>query len=174
MRRFQFRLERLLDLRRWKEREWELALAKILGECLLLENRITEIGEEIGASRLAVFTDGARVDVEAMSRRELFVQRLAAERDRARVALVEKRRELEKVRARYVEASKDRKVLDKFKDRRAEEYYDRQQDEEFKAVDDINTAAAVRRGINEAAAVRRGVVDRAEPAGTRAVEKLRG
>jgi len=181
MRRFQFRLDRLLDLRRWKEREWELALAKILGECLLLENRITEIGEEIGASRLAVFTDGARVDVEAMSRRELFVQRLAAERDRARVALVEKRRELEKVRARYVEASKDRKVLDKFKDRRAEEYYDRQQDEEFKAVDDINTAAAVRRGIAadvpggfEAAAVRRGVVDRAEPAGTRAVEKLRG
>jgi len=51
MRRFQFRLERFLDLRRWKEREWEIALAKILGECLLLENRITEIGEEIGSSR---------------------------------------------------------------------------------------------------------------------------
>ena len=99
MRRFQFRLERFLDLRRWKEREWEIALSKILGECLLLENRITEIGTEIGASRLAVFTDGARVDVEAMARRELYVQRLAVERERARVTLVEKRREMEKVRA---------------------------------------------------------------------------
>ncbi len=153
MRRFQFRLERFLDLRRWKEREWELALAKILGECLLLENRITEIAVEIGASRLAVFTHGARVDVEAMSRRELFVQRLAVERERARAILVEKRREMETVRARYLEASKERKVLDKLKERQAEEYYDRQQDEEFKAVDEMNTAAAVRRGINEAADV---------------------
>jgi flagellar FliJ protein len=149
MRRFQFRLERLLDLRRWKEREWELALAKILGECLLLENRITEIGVQIGASRLAVFTDGVRVDVQAMSRRELYVQRLTAERTRTQAFLVERRSEMERTRARYLAASKDRKVLDRLKDRRAEEYYDRQRDEEFKAVDEINTAAAARRGVLE-------------------------
>ncbi len=70
---------------------------------------------------------------------------------------MEKRKEMEKVRARYLEASKERKVLDKLKDRRAKEYYDHQRDEEFKAVDDMNTAAAVRRGISEAAAVRRGI-----------------
>jgi hypothetical protein len=63
MRRFQFRLERFLELRRWKEREWEIALAKILGECLLLENRIAEITAEIGLSRLSVFIDGRRIDV---------------------------------------------------------------------------------------------------------------
>jgi flagellar FliJ protein len=153
MRRFQFRLERFLDLRRWKEREWEIALSKILGECLLLENRITEIGTEIGASRLAVFTDGVRVDVEAMARRELYVQRLARERERAQVTLVEKHREMEKVRAKYLEASKERKVLDKLKERRSEEYYDHQRDEEYKTVDELNTAAAVSRGIREAEAV---------------------
>jgi len=147
MRRFQFRLERLLELRRWKERERELALAKILGECLLLENRITQIGAEIGASRLAVFTHGARVDVEAMSRRELYVRRLAGERERTQRALDEKRREMEKVRARYLEASRDRKVLDKLKERRASEYYDHQRDEEFKSVDDMNSAAAAIRGL---------------------------
>jgi flagellar FliJ protein len=153
MRRFQFRLERFLDLRRWKEREWEIALAKVLGECLLLENRITEIGVEIGTSRLAAFTDGTRVDVEAMGRRELYVQRLSRERERAAAALEVKRAEMEKVRAKYLEASKARKVLDKLKDRRAGEYYKHQRDEEFKTVDDLNTAAAVSRGINEAAAV---------------------
>ncbi|HET6452615.1 MAG TPA: flagellar FliJ family protein, partial [Spirochaetia bacterium] len=115
MRRFQFRLERFLELRRWKEREWELKLARAQGECLLLENRIREIGEEIGASRLAQFSDGRRVDVELMARRELFVQRLAVERERAQVTLVEKRREMEKVRTGYLEASRDRKVLDKLK-----------------------------------------------------------
>ena len=152
MRRFQFRLERFLDLRRWKEREWEIALSQILGECLLLENRITEIGTEISASRLAVFTDGARVDVEAMSRRELYVQRLAVERERTLVTLEEKRREMEKVRVKYLEASKERKVLDKLKERRSGEYYDRQRDEEFKTLDDLNSSASAARGVREAEA----------------------
>ena len=35
--------------------------------------------------------------------------------------------------------------LDKLKERRSEEYYDRQIDEEFKTIDEINTAAAARR-----------------------------
>ena len=142
MRRFQFRLERFLDLRRWKEREWEIALAKILGECLLLENRIIEIGAEIGSSRLAVFTVGARVDVEAMARRELYVQRLLRERERARATLEEKRIEMEKVRAKYLEASKERKVLDKLKARREGDYYEHQRREEYKVVDDLNSASA--------------------------------
>ena len=158
MRRFQFRLERFLELRRWKEREWELKLAKILGECLLLENRIREIGEEIGAIRLASYTEtgsdsggrGRLVDVEGMARRELFVQRLVRERERTEVTLEERRREMEKVRARYLEASKERKVLDKLRERREGEYYERQRDDEYRAVDDMNTSAAAVR-VKEAA-----------------------
>ncbi len=145
MRRFQFRLERFLELRRWKEREWEIALAKIQGECLLLENRIEEIGTEIGAIRLTGFVSGTRIDVEWMARRDQFVQRLAVERERTRERLVERRKELEKVRASYLEASKERKVLDKLKERTSSEYYRHQIDEEFKTIDDINTAAAARR-----------------------------
>ncbi len=150
MRRFQFRLERFLELRRWKEREWELKLARALGECLLLENRIREIAEEIGSSRLAAYTEpsaasggaGLRVDVQAMARRELYVQRLAAESLRCQATLQEKRREMEKVRAKYLEASKERKVLDKVRERREREYYKRQVDEEYKTLDDMNTSAA--------------------------------
>jgi flagellar protein FliJ len=145
VRRFQFRLERFLELRRWKEREWEIALSKVLGECLLMENRIAEIGNEIGASRLSGFTEGTRIDVELMARRELYVQRLIRERERTQEALVEKRKEMEKVRARYLEASKERKVLDKLKERRSDEYYERQLDEEYRSVDDMNTSAATRR-----------------------------
>jgi len=150
MRRFQFRLERFLELRRWKEREWEIALAKILGECLLLEKRITDIAAEISASMLSVFVAGGRVDIGAMSRRELYVQRLAQERERARETLVERRKELEKVRAKYLEAAKDRKVLDKLKERRSGEYYDQQIDEEFKTIDDMNTSAARRQREGDA------------------------
>jgi flagellar protein FliJ len=144
MRRFQFRLERFLELRRWKERERELALAKTLGECLLLERRIAEIAAEISASFLSVFRAGNSIDIDSMRRRELYVQRLARERERTGTELVAKREELEQVRARYLEAARERKVLDKLKDRQADAYYERQIDEEFKAIDDINTASATR------------------------------
>jgi flagellar protein FliJ len=147
MRRFQFRLERFLELRRWKEREWELALAKILGECLLLEKRIADIAEEIAASLLAVFVSGTRIDIEAMARRELYVQRLAVERERKRATLVERRVELERVRGKYLEAAKERKVLDKLKERQRGDYYERQKDEEFKSIDDMNTSRAARAGL---------------------------
>jgi flagellar FliJ protein len=146
MRRFQFRLERFLELRRWKEREWELALARVLGECLLLERRIAEITGEVAASFLAVFRSGTRIDIEAMSRRELYVRRLSLERERTRASLIEKQRELDQVRAKYLEAAKNRKVLDKLKERRETEYYEHQVDEEFKTIDDMNTAASMRQG----------------------------
>jgi flagellar FliJ protein len=147
MRRFQFRLERFLELRRWKEREWELALAKVLGECLLLERRIAEIAREVSASFLSVFRTGTSVDMDSMMRRELYVQRLAREKERTEAALAEKRTELEQVRAKYLEAARARKVLDKLKDRQAAASYERQIDEEFKTIDDINTAAATRREV---------------------------
>ncbi len=141
MRRFQFRLERFLELRRWKEREWEIALAKVLGECLLLEKRIEEIAKEVSASMLSAFVAGVQIDVRGMARRELYLQRLAHERERTQAALVEGRKELEKVRAKYLDAAKERKVLDKLKDRRSEEYYAHQLDEEYKSIDDMNTSS---------------------------------
>jgi flagellar protein FliJ len=144
MRRFQFRLERFLELRRWKEREWELALAKVLGECLLLERRIAEIAAEVSASFLSEFRTGRSIDIDSMMRRELYVQRLGRERERTQTALTEKRVEMEKVREKYLEAAKARKVLDKLKDRQAAASYERQIDEEFKTIDEINTAAATR------------------------------
>jgi flagellar FliJ protein len=134
MRRFRFRLEKFLQLRRWKEREREIALAKVLGEVLLLEKRIAEIGQE------------NRIDVEAMARRELYAQRLAHEREQRRAALVVKRGELDQARARYMEASKERKVLDKLRERREAEYYKQAVDEEFREIDDMNTASSTRQG----------------------------
>jgi flagellar biosynthesis chaperone FliJ len=53
-------------------------------------------------------------------------------------------RELEEVRGRYLEAARERKVLDRLKDRRAGEYYEHQRDEEYKAIDDLNTASSLR------------------------------
>jgi flagellar FliJ protein len=144
MRRFQFRLERFLDLKRYKEREQELALARVQGECLLLKRRISGIEEEIDGSRGRSFASGKAVDVESMTRREFYIRRLLRDREKAGILLAEKTVELAKVRARYLQAAKERKVLDKLKERKASEYYERQKDEEFKTIDDMNTASALR------------------------------
>lgn len=144
MRRFQFRLDRFLDLRRWKEREWEIRLAQATGKVILLKNRIGEIGAEIGASYDHTFTRGTGIDVAAMAGRERFVQRLAAERERKTVELAVRTREMEEVRGHYLQAARDRKVLDKLKERRAGEYYERQRDEDYATIDDLNTAAQSR------------------------------
>jgi len=79
------------------------------------------------------------------------VLRLARESERTKEILIVKRVELEKVRASYLEASKERKVLDKLKERRSGEYYEHQLDEEFKSVDDMSTSAAVNARRNESA-----------------------
>ena len=109
-----------------------------------LERRIEEIAKEIAASMLSAFVAGVQIDVRGMARRELYLQRLARERARTQAALVEGRKELEKVRAKYLDAAKERKVLDKLKERRSEEYYAHQLDEEYKSIDDMNTSAARR------------------------------
>jgi len=144
MRRFQFRLESFLGLKRHKEREQELALARALGECLLLKRRISDIDGEVDESRSRSFSSGKTVDIESMARRELFIERLLRERERTEVLLAEKTVEMEKVRARYLQAAKERKVLDKLKERKASDYYEKQKDEEFKAIDDMNTASSLR------------------------------
>ncbi len=146
MRRFRFRLERFLDLRRWKEREREIALAKVLGEVMMLEKRIAEIGELISGSLFGEFRHENRIDVGALARRELYAQRLSREREKRREELVARRRELEEARARYLEASKERKVLEKLRERRETEYYDQAVDEEYREIDDMNTSSSTRQG----------------------------
>ncbi len=144
MRQFLFRLERLLELKRYKERERELALARILGQVLLLKRRIAEIDAEIDLSRSRTFLVEKLINVEAMARGEMYIRRLIRERESTEILLAEKTRELEEARAKYLEAAKERKVLEKLKERTQAEYYEKCKEEEFKVIDDMNTAARLR------------------------------
>jgi flagellar FliJ protein len=156
MRRFQFRLERFLDLKRYRERGRELALARVLGQWLLLKRRIAEIDAEVDAWRGRAFPMEARgsaayetpagreIDIQALAARELYILRLSREKDGTERALAEKTVELEQARAEYLEAAKERKVLDKLKERKELDYYKKQKDEEFKIIDEVNTAAQLR------------------------------
>jgi flagellar FliJ protein len=110
----------------------------------MLKKRIAEILAEVDLGRSRTFLVDGLIDVEAMARGEMYIRRLIREKERTEEALAQKTVELEEARARYLEAAKERKVLDKLKERTRAEYYEKCKDEEFKVIDDMNTAARLR------------------------------
>ncbi len=139
MRRFQFRLEKILNLRKYREREWEQKLAVISGICLELENRIQMLNME--KQRVAFkYSVEKGVDVSTLISRELYTLRIDKGIEELADELKKRREELEEVRKKYLEISKERKVLEKLKERQEKRYYEEQKLEEIKIIDDLNNA----------------------------------
>jgi flagellar FliJ protein len=139
MRRFRFRLEPLLHIRKYREREWELKLAEITGICVRLEREIENMGRE----RARVFKNryaGGRGNMQYIWAAELYMQRLDGEAREKQKELAEKNVVREKIRKQYLEVSKERKILDKLKERQEQRHYDEAVHEETKALDDMNSA----------------------------------
>lgn len=135
MKRYSFRLERLLQLRRYKERQWEMKLAEITGTCVRLENHIRHLQRE--KDQYAGFSEnGVLYPVNEILVRENFRRRLDFELEETGKELELARRKREEVNIAYLAASRDRKVLDKLKERKAEEYYEEQRRQERKIMDE--------------------------------------
>ncbi|HUV06409.1 MAG TPA: flagellar export protein FliJ [Spirochaetia bacterium] len=149
MRRFHFRLERFLDLKRYTEREWELALASITGQCFMIEqdikNREAEILERLGKRSWPT----GKMDLNALYSMEMYLTRLENEIRQFEVELAKKQAKRREVQKKYLDASRERKVLDKLKERKESEYYQEQKKEEFKVQDDITTGSVARRNVVE-------------------------
>jgi len=145
MRRFQFRLERLLELRRYREREWELKLAQATGLCIMIQNRIKEIDIQTKRTTAALFTRGAIADYAFQISSELFMERLRQERKMREEELIKRKIERDKVQKTYLEYSKKRKVLEKLKEKQEEEYYSQMKKEDFKVMDDMNNGVYTRK-----------------------------
>ena len=142
MKRFRFRLEKILNLRRYREREWEQKLAVISGICLELENRIKMLHVE---KERVIANYGSGSDISSMVSRDLYLFRLDRGMEELGEELQKKRKELERVREEYLRVSGERKVLEKLKERQEKNYYKRERLEEIKVIDDLNNAKANRK-----------------------------
>jgi flagellar protein FliJ len=135
VRRFRFKLEKLLELRGFYERKAELVLAEKAGRCNLLGNKLRETAEARARTGREMFSSGRMLaDYRAA---ELYIVRLDRDRDRLIGELAAAELEREQARLEYVEKRKGREVLDKIKERRQGEYYRLAEREEIKALDDI-------------------------------------
>jgi flagellar export protein FliJ len=149
VKRFRFRLEQLLELRRYREHEWELKLAEITGIVVSIENRIRTIDNEVKRALVAQFTYIGRPDYNFLIASEEYISRLRLEKSLCEVELQTRREERKKVQKVYLEHSKKHKVLKRLKERQEETYYRQKRNEEAKVLDDMNISAFIRKKTNK-------------------------
>ena len=136
MRRFSFSLEKVLELRRFDEQEWELKLAEVTSRVIGVENEVAAWGDRRHATTQGSVPRGD-VDMLLMQSREDYVSLIDDRVRELQSRLVALEAEREKVRTGYLDASRRRKALSRLKERRGEEYYQEAAKEEARGIDDI-------------------------------------
>jgi len=151
VKRFRFRLERLLELRARREQEALYRLAEASGHCLRLARRIQELGQERGAAYRSVPGEVGSVDLDMglFAYRERYLAWLESSRRRLREELAGREKQRLEVQARYLEAVREHKVLEKLKERRAAEHRRQARIEEFNVLDEVAASQYLRAHTRE-------------------------
>ncbi|MFP4179770.1 MAG: flagellar export protein FliJ [Spirochaetaceae bacterium] len=139
MKQFRFNMEKVLELRRYEERRWEMKLGEVTGKCVTVNRRIkeyTETREKVFSQR-RITSESAFYDFKLADR---YIIRLEKEKEKLSHELQEYEQEREEIKKRYLEASRKRKVIEKLKERKQEQYYRQQRKEEQKEIDDITAS----------------------------------
>lgn len=151
MKKFKFRLQRLLDIREAKEKDIKNELAAMLTvqnrERLKQEQYRNSIDEQHG--KFAALIKSGRYSYSAASAFERYIDfaHRVIRDQQERIDAMEP--EIQKVRDRLVEASRERKVVEKLKQRRWDEFMYEYNREIAKENDDTNQKIFVRRRIEE-------------------------
>jgi flagellar protein FliJ len=123
MKKFQFRLQRVLETKEVAERECQRLLGEIQQQLTIAENELRVLNEELENER-----DGQREMIKGTIRAGDFVLRHKYQKD-LELRISFKKSEInkiaskvEKARIVLIEASKEKKVLEKLHDRRFEEH----------------------------------------------------
>ena len=137
MKRFEYSLQQILRLREYEERQAELELGRITGECERLRREIASLGD---TSRLTARSHvGSRsFDVSYRFGEERYIQRLHSRVKELSRELESWERELAKAQERFREARKKREVLSRLKARKEEHYHDEVKKERQLVLDEVS------------------------------------
>jgi flagellar FliJ protein len=123
MTRFKFRLQRLLDLRRKKEQEAAGGLAQARSVAEAAERREQELAARRDATRQEMLpAEGQTVRVADLHEIAFLVRALDDRVSDAKEASVAAERSVQERVGELSEAMRDRRILDRLKDRRTEEW----------------------------------------------------
>ena len=134
-------MEKLLEIRKFKERERSLELAEVTGRYISKEKEI----EKFASLRKQILKSRFISADNNMSADSVFSDsQISAVREKIALLTVELEeigREREKVRERYIEALKEKNVLEKLKEKKKAEHRKEESGKENKALDDISVTS---------------------------------
>jgi flagellar FliJ protein len=145
LKRFAFDLEKFLELRRYQEREAEIELARAVGALVEIERRIKALAKELVCAQREEFAPGR--DIKEIQSYERYIVRLVITRDELLEEAAQAEMEVEKARSVYAEAARNRKVVDKLKEKRLRVYKKEAAATQVKFLDDISSGLAARKRV---------------------------
>lgn len=137
-----FRLQSLLDYRRQLEEEQTRALAEVTAEEQRVRDAIAALDrqrEDQTAGLAALMTQGT-FDAEGYAQRAAYLDAIGLALDQQALALAAAAERVRERREALVEALKDRRVLERLRDRQAEEAAIEDNRHEARDVDDLTTS----------------------------------
>jgi flagellar FliJ protein len=147
MKRFHFSLEKVLELRSYSEQEAKQALARARGELIAIQQKIEKLAEERSIAGSQRFSTGLSVaEIHAI---DLYLVRLDKMKEKLLEAEIAAELVVEEKQQVYIEASRDRKVIDKLKEKRLNDYKREISREDIKVIDDSNNGAPSRKNIQQ-------------------------
>ena len=144
MKAFTFSLQKILNLRKFHEDEARIELGRAIGILTDLENRIHSLGRERARAAAAQFSPGNNAAV--IQQYMFYLLRLDNTKEQLLKEAAMAELKVEEARNTFLEASRERKVLDKIKEKKQKEYRKLMLTEETKAMDDISAGVQSRRG----------------------------
>lgn len=137
-----FRLQSLLDYRRQLEDEQMRALAEVTAEEQRVREAIAALDRhrEDQTAALATLMTGGTFDAEGYTQRAAYLDAIGVALDQQAAALEAAAVRVSEQRAALVEALKDRRVLERLRDRQAEEAAIEDGRQEARVVDDMTTS----------------------------------
>jgi len=142
MKRFTFRLEKVLQLRKFRENECKLALGQAISVLNKIENDI-----KITAMRHHNAVEQRFITPADMASWDNYILRLEQEAERLAQKAAQAELVVEEKRALYIEAQKDLKAIEKLKEKRQKEYRKDVMNYQMAEVDDMTSARYGREDI---------------------------
>jgi flagellar protein FliJ len=135
MKRFNFRLQKILRLRKFREEQCKIELEQALGVLNMIENEIKATAVKRHNAAAQRFTD-----LNQAGKWDNYILRLDQETERLMERAAQAQLIVEEKRAKYLEASRALKALEKLKEKRIKEYRKEAADLQMAEVDDLTAA----------------------------------
>lgn len=134
MKRFSFSLQKLLDLREFREKESEIQLGKAIASRDAIQLDLEDVARKRHESAASRVGDASVQDLLAIER---YIARLDKKRDSLLENLAAAELVVEQKRAAYMDATKDRQILTKLREKKEASWRKDYLAEEASILDDI-------------------------------------